>query len=75
MIRKLIAIGVFGLAFWVLYIDQLYKLESLEWVPNILGPTLIVISMYIWNPRWLKKRQPESKGSRESDSTRESETL
>jgi hypothetical protein len=34
---------------------------------------LIVVSMYIWNPEWLKKWQRERKASKENDSSRESE--
>lgn len=55
MIRRVIAVIVFGIAFLVFFIDELYKFETLEWVPNILGPILIVVSIYIWNPEWLKK--------------------
>jgi hypothetical protein len=73
MIRKVIAIIVIGIAFWVFFIDELYKLETLEWVPNILGPILIVVSLYIWNPEWLKKRQRGNRASKENDSSRESE--
>ncbi len=60
MIRKIVAIVIFGLAFWVFFIDELYRLESYEWIPDIVGPLLIVVSMYVWNPKWLKKCEPES---------------
>ena len=56
MIRKIIAVVVFLLAAGINFFDELYKLRSLEWVPEILSPLLIVAALYIWGPSWLKKR-------------------
>ena len=61
MIRKIAAGVVFLISIGVTFFDQLYKLGSIEWVPEILGPVLIVVAMYIWNPEWLRRsgRRPK----------------
>ena len=60
MKRKVAAAFVFLAAFGVFLFDQLYKLRALEWVPDVLGPILIVATMYIWNPEWLARtRKPK----------------
>ena len=61
MIRKLVAIPIACMAFGVFYFDELYKLNELEWVPNVLGPILIVVTLYVWNPATFKKR-PDDDG-------------
>lgn len=56
MIRKFGAMVVSLMAFGVFYFDQLYKLRELEWVPDILGPILIVLALSVWNPASFRKR-------------------
>ena len=60
MIRKSVAVAVFALAFGVFFLDNLYKLETLEWVPDILGPLLVVLSIFLWNPEMFSRNQQDN---------------
>ena len=55
--RKFWAVVVFAIAFGVTFFDNLYKLDELEWVPDALRVVLIVASIYIWQPAWLRRAQ------------------
>ena len=59
MIRKTIAILVFVMVFFVYFIDETYKLEGFEWVPEVLGAIMIAAAFYIWNPSQFRKRPDE----------------
>ena len=50
MTNKIAALLVAAFAFGVYFIDNLYKLGSLEWLPDVLGPILITATIFIWNP-------------------------
>lgn len=54
--RKTAAVSIFILSFFVFFVDELYRLRQLEWVPNVLGPSLIALSMYVWNPGGFSNR-------------------
>lgn len=61
MIRKVVAIVVCLISIGITFFDQLYKLGSIEWIPEIVGPLLIVVAMHIWNPEWLQNSRRQSK--------------
>ncbi len=54
-----IVLGV--VAFAVNFFDNLYKLGSIEWVPNALSGALIAGAVLLWKPEWTNKRRDEER--------------
>jgi hypothetical protein len=59
----LAAVVLFLLAFAVSFFDNLYRLEALEWVPDVLSPLLITGAVFLWSPHLLRKREAEAASS------------
>ena len=70
--HKAIAVTIGVLSLSVFYFDETYRLNSAEWVPEVLGGILAYISVAVWQVGKQKREEKaQSETSSRSDPERE----